>query len=220
MPERPLDPDQPGNAPADAELEELRALAARAGIGAGEPAPRLLAPPDELWDRIAAAMGGTIAPSEDEARPVAPVTELGARTRRRRAGLLAAAAAAAAVLVVAVGVLLVRIDDEQVVASATLAQLGPAGSGSAELVGDGTDLRLRIETTGLQAGAEFFEVWMIDTAVQRLVSLGPLREDGVYVVPPGLDPREFPVVDISAEPLDGDPAHSGASVLRGELRFI
>ena len=37
---------------------------------------------------------------------------------------------------------------------------------------------------------------MIDPAVQRLVSLGPLRDDGTYALPSGLDPREFPVVDV------------------------
>ena len=119
----------------------------------------------------------------------------------------------------ALAVLLIRPGDSSVVATATLDQLGPAGSGSAELVEDGADLRLRIETAGLDAGEGFFEVWMIDTAVQRLVSLGPLRDDGTYALPSGLDPREFPVVDVSAEPLDGDPGHSGDSVLRGELRF-
>jgi len=58
---------------------------------------------------------------------------------------------------------------------------------------------------------------MIDTDVTRLVSLGPVRADGTYDLPPGLDPAQFPVVDVSVEPLDGDPTHSGDSVLRGEL---
>jgi hypothetical protein len=51
------------------------------------------------------------------------------------------------------------------------------------------------------------------------VSLGPLRPDGSYDLPPGLDPEQFPIVDVSVEPLDGDPAHSGDSRLRGQLRF-
>jgi hypothetical protein len=53
--------------------------------------------------------------------------------------------------------------------------------------------------------------------VSKLVSLGPLRRDGVYDLPAGLDPAAFPIVDVSVEPIDGDPAHSGDSVLRGEL---
>ena len=33
----------------------------------------------------------------------------------------------------------------------------------------------------------------------------------------GLDLTEFPLLDISVEPLDGDPTHSGVSVARGDL---
>jgi hypothetical protein len=78
-------------------------------------------------------------------------------------------------------------------------------------------LELRVDTTDLDPGDGFLELWMIDTTVTRLVSLGPLRPDGVYDLPPGLDPAAFPVVDVSIEPLDGNPAHSGDSVLRGRL---
>jgi hypothetical protein len=34
-----------------------------------------------------------------------------------------------------------------------------------------------------------------------------------------LDLRDYPVVDISREPLDGDPAHSADSISRGELQL-
>jgi hypothetical protein len=60
-------------------------------------------------------------------------------------------------------------------------------------------------------------VWLINPSVTELVSLGPLRADGDYDVPPGVDAAEFPIVDISDEPVDGDPSHSGDSVLRGQL---
>ena len=32
-----------------------------------------------------------------------------------------------------------------------------------------------------------------------------------------LDLGRFPIVDVSVEPLDGDPTHSGVSVVRGVL---
>ena len=80
-------------------------------------------------------------------------------------------------------------------------------------------LQLRLDTADLDAGDGFLEVWVIDSAVERLVSLGPLRPDGVYDLPAGLDPAEFPVVDVSVEPIDGDPTHSGNSVLRGVLEL-
>ncbi len=60
---------------------------------------------------------------------------------------------------------------------------------------------------------------MIDEGVTRLVSLGPLRPDGTYDLPDTIDPRDFPVVDVSVEPVDGDPTHSGDSRLRGTLEF-
>ena len=60
---------------------------------------------------------------------------------------------------------------------------------------------------------------MIDPEVSQLVSLGPLREDGLYDLPAGLDPEAFPIVDVSVEPIDGDPTHSGDSLLRGQLQF-
>ena len=66
---------------------------------------------------------------------------------------------------------------------------------------------------------DFVEVWVIDTEVSQLVSLGPIRADGTYDLPAGIDPSAFPIVDVSIEPLDGDPRHSGNSVLRGQLTF-
>ncbi len=51
----------------------------------------------------------------------------------------------------------------------------------------------------------------------RVQSLGALEGDERFVVPDGLAIDEFPLVDVSIEPIDGDPAHSSKSVLRGEL---
>ncbi len=51
-----------------------------------------------------------------------------------------------------------------------------------------------------------------------LVSLGVLDgTEGRFDVPDGLDLAEFPVVDVSEEHFDGDPSHSGDSVVRGPL---
>ncbi len=48
-------------------------------------------------------------------------------------------------------------------------------------------------------------------------SLGPIDGSGRVALPDGLDPALYATVDISVEPLDGVPTHSGQSVLRGTL---
>nr|WP_233495969.1 anti-sigma factor [Geodermatophilus sp. TF02-6] len=62
-------------------------------------------------------------------------------------------------------------------------------------------------------------MWLLDEAVRGLVPLGVVQGGGEVTLqlPPGLDLGEHPVVDVSVEPLDGDPGHSGVSVARGTL---
>ena len=48
-------------------------------------------------------------------------------------------------------------------------------------------------------------------------SLGLLDDAGEYAIPADIDLSEFSVVDVSIEPDDGDPTHSGRSILRGTL---
>ncbi len=40
---------------------------------------------------------------------------------------------------------------------------------------------------------------------------------GTFTVPDGLDLSRYDLVDVSAEPYDGNPAHSGDSIIRGKL---
>jgi hypothetical protein len=223
------------------ELTELRALAGR-----HDPSVAWESPPDDLWARIAAEAGveelagesapdvgpGGADPSPVQVTPVPPssvppssvqpsagaeVRELRPRGRSGAPWLLAAAAAL--VVVVGGGLWLGRSQEPTVVAAAELELLGDRGAGAAELVEEDGSLRLRVDTSDLAAPDGFVEVWVIDEEVSKLVSLGPLRPDGVYELPDGLDPEAFPIVDVSFEPLDGDPAHSGDSVLRGQLEF-
>nr|WP_240690172.1 anti-sigma factor [Arthrobacter sp. PAMC25564] len=64
----------------------------------------------------------------------------------------------------------------------------------------------------------FREVWVGSADLSKMVSLGVLGNDpGVFVIPSGLDLAQYPVVDISNEPYDGDPAHSTESIARGRL---
>ncbi|WP_419919537.1 anti-sigma factor [Candidatus Poriferisocius sp.] len=74
-----------------------------------------------------------------------------------------------------------------------------------------------------EPGADL-EVWLIqpdpEGGVADLVSLGVVdpTDPGRLNVPTGHDPDIYSVVDISVEPRDGDPGHSGRSILRGALQ--
>ena len=109
--------------------------------------------------------------------------------------------------------------DVTVLSSTELELLGDAGQGSAEIVDHDGSLQLRLATTGIEPTDGFTEVWLINPDVTELISLGPIRTDGVYDLPTGLDPAAFPIVDISSERFDGNPQHSGDSILRGQFAF-
>ena len=195
----------------DEDVAELRALIERA-----RPADIVWEPPPaDLWDRIAAKIDQEQAPApatQDAVAPVVPITG-----RRRRAWWVGLGVAAAAVVVVVTLAITRRGDDATVVAAVELERLGDSGSGRAELVDRDGTFQVRLETEGLDPDDGYLELWLIDPTVTQLVSLGPLRTDGIYDIPAGVDPAAFPIVDVSVEPVDGDPTHSGDSVLRGEL---
>ena len=190
-------------------------------------------PPPRLWDAIAARSsgaappGGTATVAASTGAPPSEPVPLQRKPRRTsvRARVLAVGAAAAAVLVV-VGVLVARggDDDPVVVASARLEPLPDQPAGDARPVdaqvvesGGGLQLDMALGDAGLPEPEGFYEVWLIDPNVEGMVSLGPARSDGTYAVPPDIDVAAFPIVDVSVEPPDGVPTHSGVSVLRGTL---
>jgi anti-sigma-K factor RskA len=166
-----------------------------------------VAPPPRVWEAIAAATG--VAGPE-----VIPF-------RSRRAVLLVAAAVLAGAVVGAgtVAVLQDRDDGEAVTAVALDPLAGNDASGRAEVVvrGDGT----RVLQVDLEAPApedSYYEIWLIDRDVVGMFPLGVVHPGTQAVeLPAGLDLRQYPLVDVSVEPLDGDPTHSGVSVARGEL---
>jgi hypothetical protein len=135
---------------------------------------------------------------------------------RRRAALLTLAAAAA--LLVGVPLALSLGGDGGPSRRAQLAALGGfAGTGQAEL--DDHTLSVELEGAAPQQGA-FYELWLLDLdggEVRDLRSLGRVDAGGSFEVPDDVDLDRFDVVDVSLEPDDGNPDHSGDSVLRGDL---
>jgi hypothetical protein len=112
---------------------------------------------------------------------------------------------------------------QQLVAQAVLDPLpgvdDVAQSGQAEVLESADGQVIRVDATALPERDGFYEVWLIDSDVTKLVALGalPAGSVGTFTVPPGVSIEDFPVVDISLEPLDGDPAHSKESLMRGVL---
>jgi hypothetical protein len=187
-----------------------------------------VAPPPNVWASIAAATGVSAIPRTEPAAsaepapapaPAADVVPL--RPRRTRPWLIAAAAAVAgAVLGAGAVAVLQGNDDGSAVAAAELGPLENAdASGSARVVEreDGT----RVLELDLQAPAledAYYEVWLLRPDVSGLVPVGTTHAgSSQFEIPAGLDLGQYPVVDVSVEPLDGDPAHSGDSVVRGVL---
>ncbi|WP_423181523.1 hypothetical protein [Arthrobacter sp. NyZ413] len=64
----------------------------------------------------------------------------------------------------------------------------------------------------------FRGVWLGSADLSRMVSLGVLANDsGVFTIPAGVDLAQYPIVDISNQPYNGNPAHSADSIARGTL---
>lgn len=199
----------------DEELERLRDVARSVTIADMHRTD----PPAEVWDAIAGRA------RDERSTAVADLDERRRRATRASTRWFLGAAAAVAVVIALVAALAVALggdaDEIEVVATSTITNEGlPVafdGSGSVQLVSDDGELSLRLEVPELPDAAGFYELWVIDAEVAGMQSLGIVRESGTFPLPDGLDPAEFPVVDISVEPADGDPTHSGDSVLRGVL---
>ncbi|GGG49280.1 hypothetical protein GCM10011374_09670 [Kocuria dechangensis] len=154
------------------------------------------------------------------------VVDLDARRRRPRRGVpypLAAAAAAAALLAGAGAMWAVQRPGAEpaptLVARAELEPLaGYTARGAAEVDvrPDGTrQLVVRTDPADVDG---FKEVWLLAPDATGMISLGVMAGDeAVFVLPENVDVSQFPVVDVSNEPVDGDPTHSGDSIVRGTL---
>jgi hypothetical protein len=169
---------------------------------------------------------GSTRPDLQTQRPPEPVPPVPLDARRRRgrlAGGLLAAAAAVAVVALGVSALQSALRPPQgtVVAEATLESFPdwPDARGAAVLeeLPDGSR-QVEVKLDASVDDESFREVWLIRSDASDLVSLGVLEgSEGTFEVPDGVDVDDFNLVDVSEEPRDGDPAHSGDSIVRGPL---
>lgn len=111
------------------------------------------------------------------------------------------------------------VEGSTVVASASLVPLpDKVGTGAAEVVDSaaGRELELSLDTD-LPTDA-FLQVWLLSADTELMVPLGVIAgSTGHWTLPPDVTLADYPIVDVSIEPYDGDPTHSTDSVVRGTL---
>jgi anti-sigma-K factor RskA len=212
------------------ELDQLRAVVTTARTVQPEDYP--VAPPPSVWEAVVAELGldGRAEPAAGDAAyegaGATSVTPLPVPSQGgRRSTLLALAAGVVGLLigVAATAVVTAEDDDLPVVASTQLTVLADDSSGGdAEVLraGDGRVLQVDVPTLSPDSDG-FYEVWLLDKDAKRLVSIGLLDlsqgTSARFPIPDDVDLATYPIVDVSVEPADGNPAHSGDSVVRGTL---
>ena len=191
----------------DPELRRLQELARR---GTAELAELSDPTAERLWTRVRAAALGDTPPVRPPATPA------------RRWAPLAIAAVLALVVGIGIGAGLVAGTGRDEPTPLATIQLTPltddATAHTAVLQQDEQGRSIAVDLSDLPDVDGFHEVWLLDPSTGGLVSLGPVRSDGAYTIPDAVDLTTLSVLDVSVEPQDGDPTHSGASVLRGEVR--
>jgi len=213
------------------ELDQLRAVVTTARSVQPDDYP--VTPPPSVWEGVVAELGlataggpgaGVAAGAAAGDSSVAGLPVPAARNRRR--SVLLALAAGVIGLLIGIGataVVTAGDDDLPVVASTELTVLADDSSGGdAEVVQEGAGRVLELDVPTLTRDPKgFYEVWLLDKDAKRLVSIGLLDPSqgttARFPIPDDVDLATYPVVDVSVEPADGNPAHSGDSVVRGTL---
>jgi hypothetical protein len=194
----------------------------------------LSAPSAAVWDRIAAAVRATAVPTEDRAprssdHHVRPRSRnhRADRSRRRTVPVAVTSIVAAIALLVGIGGGIVVLDfhprpPEAVVAATTLQALPnwPTARGEAMVENTSSgqrELVVNLSSVPASVGA-FREVWIMSSSLKKLISLGVLVGDsGRFAMPADISMDAYPVVDVSEQPDNGNPAHSGNSIVRGSF---
>lgn len=230
-----------------AELEALSETLALVGQAGEEtfvaPPPSVW---EAIAAEIGASTAATPAPTAPAATPVDPETgepttgssPLGEtdptsatvtplrRFARVPTWLAATAAAVALAAGVGVGAMVASPEEDpapqaEVLGNAALTTLDESAEerGVAQVRRHDDRVVLHVEASDLGGPDGIREVWLINVDGSRMVSLGllPAGEAGDFDFPERLLDEGYRIVDISSEPDDGDPTHSGDSLARGEI---
>jgi anti-sigma-K factor RskA len=196
-----------------AELAELTPLVAKLEDLPDEAWDQLEPPPLKLHGEPAATRGGRFKGFFDRSFALKPMP---------------AFAAVLAIFAIGFGASQILSSDDSAPIEAPVAQtslspvgeLDPTATGQAAVKKNGQLIRLKISGLKVNGDNDFYEAWLMDPK-NGFISLGTFRvgEDGSTTLdlPVPVKTDEFPVVDISLQPTNGKPTHSGVSVLRGTL---
>ncbi|MFF9345225.1 anti-sigma factor [Streptomyces sp. NPDC014773] len=216
------------------ELRQLRRVVESARSATIE--DLLVPPPAGVWDAVSAELDLAVTAARDghaghgppgpdgPSGPPAPGRSP-RRGRWRRSGPLLAAAGLVAGLLTGSAATWWRTHEDRPPAAAVLtAPLAPVAAPAAEgtvRIHRGADTRraVTVSVSGLPPTPGYYEVWLMDRTHTKLIAVGVLGSDGTATLPlpDGVDLAGYPLLDVSAQVYDGDPAHSGKSVVRGDL---
>lgn len=192
-----------GEKPADQErLELIRAILSDEAVWSE-------APP-EVGDALIAAISGQARPADSS------------RRHARRRWLWAAAVAAAAVLALVVGLGGVFSGDPgEIVVAIQGTELEATAAGQATLrpTGDGWWIGLQVSDLTPAPEGTYYEGWVWSDEGEG-VSIGTFHfrgEGDSVVLWSGVDPAGYPMIWVTLETEDGDPAASDRIVLRGRI---
>jgi anti-sigma-K factor RskA len=211
---------------------EVASLSHVVAVGrSSSPADVPTAPSADVWTKIQAdihADSNTDIHTDTHAgaESTAEVVALDSRRPARRRNWALAVAASFIGLAVGVGITLAatRTDAPTAVTVAT-AQIVPVSAPTAhgqaviKRVANG-QRTMTISVKDLPVAKNgFYEVWLMNAKPVRFLAVGSLdgKHNGVFQLPPGLDLSAYPYIDVSLQPFNGNPLHSGDSVVRGNL---
>ena len=230
--ESPLDPAESAEM---AELDDLRALLADPAVWA-EPSPDL---EDRVTISVAQAAAEEARAAATDAREAALEARQAASAASGAAGTSGAAAgsgerprkwkdrrvfgavaglAAAAVIAIGLTLGLTAGGSNPTTFHAALAgtSLSPGASGRVTLTQTVSGWRINLDATGLPRldNGQFYEAWLKNQA-GVLVPIGTFNQPTNVTLWSGVPPTDFPVVTVTRQLANGNPASSGQRVLVG-----